>query len=172
MCLIRLKFKTYILHDYEIVNWWSGSREIYIFSICSIQYGCQSMWPINYSWTPGYPQTKCGWSVPSICQAALEKRIFKGLSSKVIAAKPCDLWRNRWRTFCSSGTGDHTCKVSPRSVQLFRRRRFVKVFMLKKIIIIIRYGYRTTLPKTSLIFFSPLIQFSPRWQSKIFILIG
>ena len=40
----------------------------------------------------------------------------------MIAAKPCDLWHHRSQTFCSSLTGDNTCKVSPRSVQPFQRR--------------------------------------------------
>ena len=80
-----------------------------------------------------------------------------------MAAKPCDLWYHVW-TFCSSWRGDHTCKVSPWSVQPFWRR-FLKVFMLKTI------WLPNRMTKDVINFFST-IQFSPRWPSKNFILIG
>ena len=73
---------------------------------------------------------------------------------KTSAAKPCDSCRHSWRSFCSSSISDHTCKVSPQSVQPFRRSIFLKIFMLKKI-------WRPNHVTVDVIIFSPT-QFIPR----------
>ena len=69
-------------------------------------------------------------------------------------------------TFCFSWTGGHTCKVSPRSVELFQRRSFF--WRLKKTKTIWLPNHVTD----DVMIFFLMDHFIPRWPSKIFILIG
>ena len=66
-----------------------------------------SIWhQLNICEQPGIAKVlgTCTWSFPSICQAILETKVLKCLFfKKIIAAKPCDMWHHRWRTFFPPG---------------------------------------------------------------------
>ena len=144
-------YSTWILdHNCEVSCWLMKCfKIIFLKDFCSIKYGCQTLWPIHYLWTRWYPQGLGNIWVKFPLRSAKSfwrRRLKKVYCSKIsTAAKACDLWCPRWKTFCSSWMDEHTCKFSPRSVQSFWRS-FLKVFMLKK------EGCRTTWSLTSSFF--------------------
>ena len=110
---------------------WFQRKHYLIFS--SIQYGCQTMWPINYSLTNLYNHALGNICVklPLDLSSHSGEENFSWFEVKSnMATEPCDLWGHMWETFRFSWRGSHTCKVSPRSVQPLQKRRILNVFFV------------------------------------------
>ena len=96
-------------------------RKHYWIFFPSIQYGCQTMWPINYALTNLHP-------LALIWPAVLEKKVFEGFWVNSICLPNHVTYQLEINKLVKGCLGERVCKVSPQSVQLFWRR-FIYLFI-------------------------------------------
>jgi len=135
----------------------------------SIQYGCHTMWLVHDLWTPWYPQgLGTMWvKFPLDLTSRSRDDYFKSFFlQKIMAAKPCNLGDVIvGELFVPHGEAMIPVKFHLNLCNRFGEK-FWSFFYVKN-----KNACRTTWAMNVINFFSTL-QFSPRWPSKVFLLIG